>query len=89
MYHFPQTTQYDPESGSGGLFADYINTFLKIKQESSGWPKECTTEESKSKYIEAYEKRERIRLDPDSIEANPAMRTLSKALLTNLWGKLN
>jgi len=24
-------TQYNPESGEGGLFVDYINTFLKLK----------------------------------------------------------
>ena len=38
VYHWYQTTQYDPTSKSGGLFAGYMNTFLKIKQEPSGWP---------------------------------------------------
>ena len=28
QYH---VTQYNPESGEGGLFVDYINTFLKLK----------------------------------------------------------
>lgn len=27
-----------------GLFSDYVNTFLKIKQEASGWPENCDTE---------------------------------------------
>ena len=26
-----------------GLFADYVNTWLKIKKESAGWPDGCTT----------------------------------------------
>ena len=26
-----------------GLFADYVNTWLKIKQESAGWPDDCRT----------------------------------------------
>ena len=36
VYHWDQTTQYDPASKSGDLFAGYMNTFLKIKQEASG-----------------------------------------------------
>jgi hypothetical protein len=31
VYEF-QVTQYNPETGEGGLFVDYINTFLKLKQ---------------------------------------------------------
>ena len=30
--------RYDPENKEGGLFANYINTFLKYKQEASGPP---------------------------------------------------
>jgi len=26
-----QVTQYNPETGEGGIFVDYINTFLKLK----------------------------------------------------------
>ena len=86
VYHFPETTQYDAESGSGGLFAGYINTFLKIKQESSDWPKECTTDRKKKEYVEEYKLREHISLDAEAIKANPALRTITKSLLTNLWG---
>jgi len=31
-----QVTRYDPETGNGGLFAEYIDTFLKLKQDASG-----------------------------------------------------
>jgi len=31
-------TQYDTASGEGGLFVEYINTFLKLKAEASGFP---------------------------------------------------
>jgi len=31
-----EVTCYDPETGNGGLFADYIDTFFKLKQEASG-----------------------------------------------------
>ena len=33
-----QVKQYKPETGEGGLFVDYINTFLKLKAEASGYP---------------------------------------------------
>ena len=33
-----QVTLYDPKSGEGVLFVDYINTFLKLKAEASGYP---------------------------------------------------
>ena len=29
---------YDPIAKQGSLFTEYINTFLKIKQEASGYP---------------------------------------------------
>jgi len=31
-------TQYDKASGEGGLFVVYINSFLKLKEEASGYP---------------------------------------------------
>ena len=31
-------TQYDRATGEGGLFVEYINTFLKLKTEASGYP---------------------------------------------------
>ena len=79
VWHFSQP--------SDGLFADYINTFLKIKQEASGYPKGVTTEEQEQRYIEEYFEREGIRLDPDKIEYNPGLRALAKLMLNSFWGK--
>ena len=31
-----EVTQYDPTTGQGGLFVEYINTFLNLKAEASG-----------------------------------------------------
>lgn len=39
VWHFPAT--------SDELFKEYINTFLKIKQEASGYPKDRVTDEQK------------------------------------------
>jgi hypothetical protein len=30
-----QVTRYDSQTGEGGLFAKYINTFVKLKAEAS------------------------------------------------------
>ena len=38
---------WDFEKGEGGLFAEYVDTWLKIKTEASGWPGDCKTEEEK------------------------------------------
>ena len=38
VYHWSETAQYDPASKSGGLFSNYMNMFLKIKQQASGLP---------------------------------------------------
>ena len=39
------------------------------------------------KYIEMYEEREGIRLDPKNIEFNSGLRSLAKLLLNSFWGK--
>jgi len=33
-----KVTQYNRDTGDGGLFVKYINTFLKLKREASGYP---------------------------------------------------
>jgi hypothetical protein len=33
-----QVTQYDKQTGAGGLFVRYIDTFLKLKAVASGYP---------------------------------------------------
>ena len=79
VWHFSESTNE--------LFREYVNTFLKIKQEASGYPKNCVTEEQKQQYIEKYFERERIRLDPDKIEYNPGLRALAKLMLNSFWGR--
>ncbi|XP_033731757.1 uncharacterized protein LOC117321450 [Pecten maximus] len=87
VYHFDESSQYDPSTEEGGLFGEYINVFLKIKQESSDWPAWVQSEEDAAQYIEQYFKREGIRLNPDNIRKNKALRSLAKLLLNSFWGK--
>lgn len=71
----------------GGLFTDFINKFLKLKQEASGYPEWCKTDEDRERYIEDYYAREAIKLDPGKIEKNGGLRSLAKLMLNSFWGK--
>lgn len=72
---------------SGGLFTDFINKFLKIKQESSGYPSWCLTEENKDRYVKDYFDHESILLDKSKIVKNEGLRSLAKLMLNSFWGK--
>ena len=79
VWHFSHT--------SDKLFAGYIDTFLKIKQESSGYPRDCITEEQRQRYVDEYLRVEGIQLDREKIAHNPGMRALAKLMLNSFWGK--
>jgi len=83
-----QLTQYKRETGEGGLFVDYINTFLKLKAEASGYPSWVRSPEDEERFIDSFEQSEGIRLDRDSIKFNAAKRGLVKLCLNSMWGKL-
>ncbi|KAK5638387.1 hypothetical protein RI129_012682 [Pyrocoelia pectoralis] len=80
--------QYNKDTKTGGLFNEYINKFVGIKQQSSGWPYYCDTPKKKDNYIKEYFEAEGVRLDPVKIERNPGLRQLGKAVITSFWGKL-
>jgi len=87
VWHFENISQYDPTTQTGGLFTEYVNTFLKVKQQASGWPDWCKSETDKQQYIQQYLKREGILLEYDKIEENPGLRLLAKIMLNSFWGK--
>ena len=80
VWHFPDKTDR--------LFRDYIDMFLKKKQEASGWPGWCQTDQDKERYLQDYKDKEGIELDRDAIEYNAGARTVWKQILNNLWGKM-
>ena len=71
VWHWDKTLKYDKITKTGGLFTGYINNALKEKQEASGFPSNCDTEEMKNKYIDEYYENEGILLDKDKIEFYP------------------
>lgn len=83
VYHFPETSEYDPKTHKGGLFSEYVDTFLKIKQEASGWPRENMTKLEQLEYVENYEKNEGVKLDTSKVMKNPGMRSLAKLCLNS------
>lgn len=88
IYHFEQSSQYDTLSDGECLFANYGNTFLKIKQEASGFPPKCNTEKSKRDYIRQYKKGSKY-LEYEQIQKNPGLRCLAKLCLNSILGKFN
>jgi hypothetical protein len=68
------------------LFNGYVNTFLKIKIEASGYPPGIVSEEDKTRYIKEILDTEGIELDRDQIVYNAALRTLAKLFLNSLYG---
>ena len=79
VWHFPEHQRRT------GLFANYIDTWLKLKQESAGWPAWCQTLEQKREYILRYQEREGIRLDIASIAKNPGRKATSKLMLNRYF----
>ena len=79
---------YDYKQARDDLFSEYIDLWLKLKQQADGWPTWVKTEEDKDLYIENFFKNENVKLDSDNIEKNSALRFIAKLFLNTLWGKL-
>jgi hypothetical protein len=58
-----------------------------MKQEASGWPEWCQSENDKWRYIRDYHEKKGIFLDYNSIKNNPGLRALAKLMLSSFWGK--
>ncbi|EFP01558.1 CRE-TAF-3 protein [Caenorhabditis remanei] len=71
----------------GGFFADYIKPLLKLKHESSGWPKENMSDAEKEAYIGRIFEKDGVLLDASKIKKNTALRSLCKIFLNSAWGK--
>ena len=78
---------WDFEKGEEGLFAEYVDAWLKIKTEASGWPSGCETEEQKRDFLKRFEEKEGIRLSYEKVVPNPGLKATAKLMLNSFWGK--
>ena len=64
LWNFRQT--------STTLFRDYINTWIKVKQEADGWPSPEVEKDPalQIQYLEEFRRVEGVILDPAKIERN-------------------
>jgi len=47
-------TRYDPETRDGGPFTGYIDTFLKLKAKTSGYPTWTRSTADEERHIESF-----------------------------------
>jgi very-short-patch-repair endonuclease len=71
-----------------GIFTQFINDFIKIKIEASGWPNENMSDIEKDEYINDYLEHEGIQLEKEKICDNPGLRSIGKLIVNSFWGKL-
>ena len=69
----------------GLLFGDYVDMFLKGKQEADGYPDNVKSDEEKQQYIKDYYEREGVLLDAKKIQKNKGLRSVMKMLLNSFW----
>jgi DNA polymerase type B, organellar and viral len=80
VWHYPESTEK--------LFAGYIDTFLKLKTEASGFPEKVKTEDQINEYLENFLEKEGVQLNRENIQPNQGMRTFAKLCLNSFWGRL-
>jgi len=68
--------------------AKYIDTFLKLKTEASGYLDWVRTPEDEDRYNANFYTSEGIQLDKDAISPNAAKRGLAKLCLNSMWRTL-
>ena len=67
VLHWPDSSVHDKSIPDSGLFTEYVNTFLKLKQQASGFPSNIGTEEEKDEYLKMYQQNEGILLNKEKI----------------------
>uniref|UniRef100_A0A183CGF3 DNA-directed DNA polymerase n=1 Tax=Globodera pallida TaxID=36090 RepID=A0A183CGF3_GLOPA len=89
-YIWPLASDWSPF-----LFHTYLEKFLKMKFEASGYPAACSEEgiseeeaaARKKAYIDKAWSVCQVRLNPDRIKYNAGLRYVAKLCLNSLWGR--
>ena len=81
-WHFAEVRQYDPRTRSGGVWSEFIDNWMKLKIQASGYPREVGDDvDAMGAYVRRVFEKEGVRLDPTLIEKNEGLRTLAKLIL--------
>ena len=63
------------------IFQKYVQCFMKLKVESSGFPKNVQTLQEKLAFAQEYKDKLGIEIDIDKVCLNPGLRHISKLAL--------
>ena len=85
--HWEKSDMIDMKTKKGGIFNNYINTFLTIKAEAYGYPDNVKTDEDQKNYIQHFEENEAIALDENKIKFNPGLRSLVNLAINYFYRK--
>ena len=69
------------------LFKEYIERWVKLKQEASGFPHGIETEEQKDDFIKKYFEDTGIKLDKENTRPDPNLRNIAKIMMNSFYGK--
>ena len=87
-WDYDETTVYDQATSEGGLFTQYMNTFMKIRMEASGYSIGCsigcTTPQEKTVFIERVCAHVGLYLSNDDIVYNAGRCTVANLCLNNI-----
>ena len=70
ILHWRELKQIDGETKKGGIFHSYINMFLNIKAEASGFPADVKMDDDRKLYINEFKKQEGILLEQRKLTLN-------------------
>ena len=63
------------------MFAEYIDHFLSLKTQASGWPAGVKSDVEKEAFLDDFTKTEGVKLDREKMVKNAGMRALAKLCL--------
>lgn len=82
VYEIWHYEEWASRADGNGIFDGFVDEFLKMKVEASGW-KDAKSEEERRRFVDDYAREEGIQLDPDNIEDNPPKKSTSKLMLNS------
>ncbi|VDK59201.1 unnamed protein product [Anisakis simplex] len=83
--HIFEVWQFDQFSNT--LFEGYVNKFVALKVENSGFPQSVVTDQQKKDYATRYREQQGIEINLEKVNTNPGLRYIAKLSLNSLYGK--